>query len=56
MTRSSNQRPGCGQTVLITGGTGGFGFQTARVLVRRGANVIITGREPEAGERAAATI
>jgi NAD(P)-dependent dehydrogenase (short-subunit alcohol dehydrogenase family) len=56
MTRSSNQGPVYGQTVLITGGTGGIGYQTARALVRRGANVIITGREAEAGERAAATI
>ena len=56
MTRSSNPGPGYGRTVLITGGTGGIGYQTARALVRRGANVIITGREAEAGERAAATI
>jgi NAD(P)-dependent dehydrogenase (short-subunit alcohol dehydrogenase family) len=56
MTRSSNQGPVYGQTVLITGGTGGIGYQTARALVRRGANVIITGRAAEAGERAAATI
>ena len=56
MTRSSDPGPGYGRTVLITGGTGGIGYQTARALVRRGANVIITGREAEAGERAAATI
>ena len=56
MTRSSDQEPVHGQTVLITGGTGGIGYQTARALVRCGANVIITGREAEAGERAAATI
>jgi retinol dehydrogenase-12 len=45
-----------GRTVLITGGSGGIGYQTARVLARRGARLVITGREPEAGERAAATI
>jgi NAD(P)-dependent dehydrogenase (short-subunit alcohol dehydrogenase family) len=56
MTRSSGQALGYGRTVLITGGTGGIGYQTARALVRRGANVIITGREAGAGERAAATI
>ena len=56
MTRSSDPEPVYGQTVLITGGTGGIGYQTARALVRRGANVIITGRAAEAGERAAATI
>jgi NAD(P)-dependent dehydrogenase (short-subunit alcohol dehydrogenase family) len=56
MTSSSDQGPVYGQTALITGGTGGIGYQTARALVRRGANVIITGREAQAGERAAATI
>src|SRR5687768_724217 len=45
-----------GRTVLITGGSGGIGYQTARTLARRGAQLIITGREAEAGERAAAAI
>jgi NAD(P)-dependent dehydrogenase (short-subunit alcohol dehydrogenase family) len=45
-----------GRTVLITGGTGGIGYQTARVLARQGARVLITGREAEAGEAAAAAI
>jgi len=42
--------------VLVTGGTGGIGYQTAQALVRSGASVIITGRDAEAGERAAAAI
>jgi NAD(P)-dependent dehydrogenase (short-subunit alcohol dehydrogenase family) len=42
--------------VLVTGGTGGIGYQTARVLARWGAQVIITGLEPTAGEQAAAAI
>jgi NAD(P)-dependent dehydrogenase (short-subunit alcohol dehydrogenase family) len=44
-----------GRTVLITGGSGGIGYQTARVLAQRGARLVITGREAEAGERVAAT-
>ena len=56
MSSSSNQEPLDGQTVLITGGTGGIGQQTARALARRGANLIITGRDADAGERAAAAI
>jgi NAD(P)-dependent dehydrogenase (short-subunit alcohol dehydrogenase family) len=56
MTSFSDQGPVHGQTILITGGTGGIGYQTARALVRYGARVIITGRGAEAGERAAAAI
>jgi NAD(P)-dependent dehydrogenase (short-subunit alcohol dehydrogenase family) len=56
MVTQSEQRPMQGRTVLITGGTGGIGYQTARVLARWGAQVIITGRQVDAGERAAAAI
>jgi NAD(P)-dependent dehydrogenase (short-subunit alcohol dehydrogenase family) len=45
-----------GRTVLITGGTGGIGYQTARILARQGARVLITGREAGPGEDAAAAI
>jgi NAD(P)-dependent dehydrogenase (short-subunit alcohol dehydrogenase family) len=56
MIARSEQSTMQGRTVLITGGTGGIGYQTARVLARQGARVLITGREPAAGEQAAATI
>jgi NAD(P)-dependent dehydrogenase (short-subunit alcohol dehydrogenase family) len=45
-----------GKTVLVTGGTGGIGYETARALGRRGARVIITGRNRTRGEDAAMAI
>lgn len=45
-----------GRTVLITGGTGGIGYATAQNLVRRGAHVIITGRDTDRGHEAAAEL
>jgi NAD(P)-dependent dehydrogenase (short-subunit alcohol dehydrogenase family) len=45
-----------GRTVLITGATAGIGYETARVLAERGAQVAITGRDADRGERAAAAI
>ena len=36
-----------GRIVLITGATAGIGRQTALELARRGAHVIIVGRNPE---------
>jgi NAD(P)-dependent dehydrogenase (short-subunit alcohol dehydrogenase family) len=56
MTTAAGDQPLSGQIVLITGGTGGIGHQTARVLAQFGARVVITGREPDTGEQAAATI
>lgn len=44
------------QTALITGGTAGIGMASARLLAGAGASVIITGRDPERGVAAAATI
>ena len=41
---------------MVTGGTGGIGYQTARMLARGGARLIITGRSADTGETAAATI
>ncbi len=35
------------QRVLVTGATAGIGRQTATLFARRGATVVITGRDPE---------
>lgn len=44
------------RTILITGGTGGIGKQTALALARLGATVIITGRNLASGQVAAEEI
>ena len=41
-----------GKTVVITGGNSGIGLETAVGLARKGAEVIITARDPERGKRA----
>ena len=56
MMRNSGQRPMRGRTVLVTGGTGGIGYQTALALAQGGAQVLITGRTAGTGENAAAAI
>ena len=33
------------QTILITGATSGFGKETAKIFIKNGWNVIITGRK-----------
>lgn len=42
-----------GRRILLTGATGGIGFELARELVRRGARVVAAGRNAEALERLA---
>ncbi|RKP35383.1 hypothetical protein BJ085DRAFT_660, partial [Dimargaris cristalligena] len=41
-----------GRVFLITGGTQGLGYHTALALFRRGAHVVVTGRDEERGARA----
>lgn len=45
-----------GKKAVVTGGNSGIGYATARKLRERGADVVITGRDAEAVERAAREI
>ena len=45
-----------GQRVLVTGATAGIGRETATLFARRGATVVITGRDPERGAQTVAAI
>ena len=42
--------------VLVTGGTAGIGRQTAKLFARRGATVVVTGRNAERGAETVAAI
>jgi NAD(P)-dependent dehydrogenase (short-subunit alcohol dehydrogenase family) len=44
------------QTALVTGGTAGIGLAAARLLAKEGASVVITGRDLERGNAAAAAV
>ena len=44
------------QTALVTGGTAGIGLASARLLAKEGASVIVTGRDADRGNAAAAQI
>ncbi len=42
-----------GQTVVVIGGSSGIGLETARLARSQGANVVLTGRDPDRLQRAA---
>ena len=41
-----------GKTAIVTGATGGLGYETALALARAGAEVILTGRDDQKGQSA----
>ncbi len=45
-----------GRTVVVIGGSSGIGLETARLARAEGANVILTGRDPEHLRRAATEV
>ena len=45
-----------GKVAIVTGSTGGLGFETALGLARRGATTILAARDPAKGEQALARI
>jgi NAD(P)-dependent dehydrogenase (short-subunit alcohol dehydrogenase family) len=52
----AGQAPLSGKTVVVTGGSSGIGFETARALAGMGARVAMVVRNKERGEAAAANI
>jgi NAD(P)-dependent dehydrogenase (short-subunit alcohol dehydrogenase family) len=45
-----------GKVAIVTGATGGLGYETALGLVRQGATTVLAGRNPDKGARAIARI
>jgi NAD(P)-dependent dehydrogenase (short-subunit alcohol dehydrogenase family) len=50
------EQSAAGRIAVVTGGNRGMGFETCRQLARRGARVVLTSRDPEKGEAAAARL
>jgi NAD(P)-dependent dehydrogenase (short-subunit alcohol dehydrogenase family) len=53
---ASDIPPQMGRLAVITGATGGLGYETALALARAGAEVVLTGRNAAKGETALAAI
>ena len=53
MTATQREPELAGQTVVLVGGSAGIGLETARRARSEGADVVLTGRDPERLERAA---
>ena len=45
-----------GKTVIVTGGNSGIGLESCRILAQAGANVVMTSRSVESGQKAAENI
>jgi NAD(P)-dependent dehydrogenase (short-subunit alcohol dehydrogenase family) len=56
VARAQRTPPLLGQTVVVIGGSAGIGLGTARLARAEGAEVIITGRNPERLEHAAGEV
>ncbi|MEV4597840.1 SDR family oxidoreductase [Amycolatopsis sp. NPDC049253] len=56
MTDVERGRGLAGQTVVVIGGSAGIGLETARLARAEGAQVVLTGRDPEKLEKAAADV
>src|SRR5271155_2390990 len=57
MTTTTQREPELpGRTVVVIGGSAGIGLETARRARSEGADVILTGRNPDRLERAAAEL
>ena len=51
MTRPTREPELLGQTVVVIGGSAGIGLETARRARAEGADVVLTGRNPNASSR-----
>jgi NADP-dependent 3-hydroxy acid dehydrogenase YdfG len=56
LSQLQQRRELLGQTVAVTGGSAGIGLEVARLARAEGAQLIITGRNPETLRRAAIEI
>jgi NAD(P)-dependent dehydrogenase (short-subunit alcohol dehydrogenase family) len=53
LSPAQHERDLLGQTVVVIGGSAGIGLETARLARAEGAEVVLTGRNPERLEKAA---